>query len=92
MDVDPSFSDRKVWLVVAYVMAGLTAILIILTLVMIRRIKVGQHNVQWSHAHHCPTSPTKVHDVTGFKVVGCPRRIVPYHLQQCVRPDKLVCP
>lgn len=34
-------SDRKAWLIVAYIMAGCTAILFLLTLLMLRRVKVG---------------------------------------------------
>lgn len=33
-------SDRKAWLIVAYIMAAATAILILLSLLMMRRIKV----------------------------------------------------
>ena len=36
-------SDRKAWLIVAYIMAGCTALLILLTLLMVRRVKVGTH-------------------------------------------------
>ena len=38
---DPSASDRKVWKVAGYVVLALTAILILVTLVMVRRIKVS---------------------------------------------------
>lgn len=34
-------SDRKAWLIVAYIMAAATAILILLSLLMMRRIKVS---------------------------------------------------
>ena len=34
-------SDRKAWLIVAYIMAAATAILIVLSLLMMRRIRVG---------------------------------------------------
>ncbi|DBA72774.1 hypothetical protein WJX79_010106 [Trebouxia sp. C0005] len=34
-------SDRKAWLIVAYIMAACTAILILLTLLMLRRVKVA---------------------------------------------------
>ena len=33
-------SDRKAWLIIAYILAGCTAILILLTLLMMRRVKV----------------------------------------------------
>ena len=39
---DPSASDRKVWKVAGYVVLALTAILILVTLVMVRRIKVSR--------------------------------------------------
>ncbi len=38
---DPSAYDRKVWKVAGYIVLALTAILILVTLVMIRRIKVS---------------------------------------------------
>ena len=38
---DPSASDRRVWKVAGYVVLALTAILILVTLVMVRRIKVN---------------------------------------------------
>ena len=39
---DPSASDRKVWKIAGYVVLALTAILILVTLVMVRRIKVSR--------------------------------------------------
>lgn len=36
---DPSAHDRKIWQICAYVAAGLTGLLIIFTLVIIRRVK-----------------------------------------------------
>ena len=38
--LDPSASDRHIWQICAYVAAALTGILLIFTLVLIRRIKV----------------------------------------------------
>lgn len=34
-------SDRKAWLIVAYILAAATAILIVVSLLMMRRIKVS---------------------------------------------------
>lgn len=39
-DLDPSASDRHIWQICAYMAAALTGILLIFTLVLIRRIKV----------------------------------------------------
>ena len=39
-ELDPSASDRHIWQICAYVAAALTGILLIFTLVLIRRIKV----------------------------------------------------
>ena len=36
---DPSANDRRIWQICAYVCAGLTGLLLIFTLVLIRRIK-----------------------------------------------------
>lgn len=38
---DPTAGDRKVWAIVAYVMTGLTVLLFLFTLVMLRRIKIA---------------------------------------------------
>ena len=39
-------SDRKAWLIIAYIMAACTAILILLTLLMMRRVKVSSAEME----------------------------------------------
>lgn len=40
---DPSAHDRKIWQICAYVAVGLTGLLLIFTLVLIRRVKASSH-------------------------------------------------
>ena len=40
---DPSTEDRKVWLIAAYIISVLSGLLLLATLVMIRRILVTAH-------------------------------------------------
>ncbi len=43
-EADPSESDRHTWELVAYVMSGLSALLLIVSLFMIPRIKVRRYH------------------------------------------------
>jgi len=74
-------SDRKAWLIVAYIMAACTAILILLTLLMLRRVKVciqAHILVPLSYSHSHPAH--LAHAVLG-QGMHPSSRYVPFFLQ-----------